>query len=272
MTNASVEYVHGYAEHELQRLRDQSDTLSDLLHHDTRYPAGSRVLEAGCGVGAQTINLLKNSPEADITSLDISMESIHRARDAVSGGDSLIPFLQANIFGLPFAPDTFDHIFVCFVLEHLPNPEEALQRLKTILKPGGTLTVIEGDHGSCYFYPDSENARHVWNCLVDAQAQLGGDSLIGRRLYPLLHHAGFQQINVTPRVVYADHSRPQWVEGFTIKTICAMVEGVHQRALEMKLTDEKRWDAGMKALRKTAEAPDGVFNYSFFKGIAVKER
>lgn len=47
-------YVHGYDERENERLRDQAGTLVDLLHADTAYPPGSVVLEAGCGVGAQT--------------------------------------------------------------------------------------------------------------------------------------------------------------------------------------------------------------------------
>ncbi len=45
-------YVHGYAQRENSRLQDQATTLVELLHGDTAYPAGSRVLEAGCGVGA----------------------------------------------------------------------------------------------------------------------------------------------------------------------------------------------------------------------------
>ena len=36
----------------------------------------SRILEAGCGVGAQTVRLAKNSPDAKITSIDISEDSI----------------------------------------------------------------------------------------------------------------------------------------------------------------------------------------------------
>ncbi|WP_243670034.1 hypothetical protein [Methanoculleus chikugoensis] len=40
-------YVHGYTEREAERLSDQGETLAGLLHDDTRYPAGSRVLEAG---------------------------------------------------------------------------------------------------------------------------------------------------------------------------------------------------------------------------------
>ena len=69
-------YVHGYSARESERLADQAQTLTDLLHHDTHYPAGSRVLEAGCGIGAQTVILAKNSPDALITSIDISEDSL----------------------------------------------------------------------------------------------------------------------------------------------------------------------------------------------------
>ena len=46
------DYVHGYETREHVRLQDQASALVELLHRDTFYPAGSRVLEAGCGVGA----------------------------------------------------------------------------------------------------------------------------------------------------------------------------------------------------------------------------
>ena len=49
--------VHGYGARESERLRDQAGALVDLLHADTAYPAGSRVLEVGYGVGAQTATL-----------------------------------------------------------------------------------------------------------------------------------------------------------------------------------------------------------------------
>ena len=62
-------YVHGYSERESARLHDQADSVRDLLHHDTRYPAGNLVLEMGCGVGAQTVTLARNSPDAAIVSL-----------------------------------------------------------------------------------------------------------------------------------------------------------------------------------------------------------
>ncbi|MFN2126396.1 MAG: SAM-dependent methyltransferase, partial [Anaerolineales bacterium] len=38
-------------------MSDQASTLVELLHSDTFYPAGTKVLEVGCGTGAQTITL-----------------------------------------------------------------------------------------------------------------------------------------------------------------------------------------------------------------------
>ena len=72
----SKDYVHGYSKEEANRLVDQANTLVNILHEGTKYPAGSKVLEAGCGVGAQTIRLAKSSPDAEITSIDISEDSI----------------------------------------------------------------------------------------------------------------------------------------------------------------------------------------------------
>jgi len=113
-----TEYVHGYSEREALRLSEQAETLEKLLHHDTIYPPGAKVLEAGCGIGAQTVILAKNNPEAEITSVDISPESLEKARENVArDGIKNVRFLRANIFSLPFEDESFDHIFVCFVLE-----------------------------------------------------------------------------------------------------------------------------------------------------------
>ena len=68
------QYVHGYSTRESGRLLDQAMTLTGLLHHDTRYEDGTTVLEAGCGVGAQTITLASQSPGARFTSIDCSPE------------------------------------------------------------------------------------------------------------------------------------------------------------------------------------------------------
>lgn len=264
------EYVHGYSEIESDRLVDQAKTLANLLHNDTVYSAGSKVLEAGCGVGAQTLMLVNNSPDAQIKSVDISEESVNRAKLLLKQhGVSNVEFEVADIFNLPFEAETFDHIFVCFVLEHLNDPVGALEGLRRVLKRGGSITVIEGDHGSCYFYPETEEAVKAWECLVKCQTGLDCNPMIGREIYPLLKNSGFKNIEVSPKIVYVDSSNPELVEGFNKKTIIAMVEGVKDQAIKTGMIDLETWEKGIKDLYKTTE-PDGVFFYNFFKGIGIK--
>lgn len=264
------DYVHGYSPQEGQRLIDQATTLTELLHADTAYPAGSLVLEAGCGVGAQTVTLARHSPRATFISVDISEESLAQAQQSVQRlGLTNVIFQRADVYALPFPVGHFDHVFVCFVLEHLAEPDRVLAELQRVLKPGGSLTVIEGDHGSAYFHPDSSYARRAIQCLVDLQRQAGGDALIGRRLYPLLAQAGYRQVSVSPRMVYVDASRPEWVDGFIRKTFTAMVEGVGEHAVGQGLIDRATWERGIRDLYRTAE-DSGTFCYTFFKAVGLR--
>jgi ubiquinone/menaquinone biosynthesis C-methylase UbiE len=264
-------YVHGYDPNENIRLQDQAATLAELLHSDTFYPANSKVLEAGCGVGAQTVTLAKKSPDAQIYSIDISAESVSEAKQRVESlGFNNVQFQQANIFDLPFENEYFDHIFLCFVLEHLPYPICVLNTLKQYLKPGGTITAIEGDHGSTFFYPQNKAAERAIECLVELQEKGGGNALIGRELYPLFIRAGYRNVHVSPRMVYADSSRPEMVDGFTRKTFAAMIKGIRDPAVNAGIVDEIAFDKGVAGLYRAAEN-DGVFCYTFFKAIAQRK-
>ena len=144
-------------------------------------------------------------------------------------------------------------------------------RLKDMIKPGGTITVFEGDHGSTYFHPDSAAAYDAIRCQVELQRAGGGNANIGRELYPLLAQAGFGEVRVSPRMVYVDSSRPRLVDGFTRKTFTAMIEQVREQALAARLITPARFDEGIRALHRCAE-PDGVFCYTFFKAFAAKPR
>ncbi len=190
-TAATGGYVHGHRRCEQERLDDQAGALAELLHAGTAYPPGSAVLEVGCGVGSQTVTLARRSPNARFASVDVSADSVRLARRRVAAaGLTNVGLYQADLFALPFRPTSFDHAFICFVLEHLSRPREALEIVRGLLRPGGTVTVVEGDHGSAFCHPDSEAARVAIACQVELQRRAGGDALIGRRLYPLLADAG----------------------------------------------------------------------------------
>ena len=263
-------YIHGYTEKELKRLQDQANTLDELLHYDSIFPENSKILEAGCGVGSQTKIIAQKNPSCHFTSIDISVTSLEIAKTMIQALNIKNVMLQiGDIFDLHFEAESFDHIIVCFVLEHLSNPVQALLNLKKVLRKGGTITVIEGDHGSAYFYPRSDAAQKTINCQVQLQSLNGGNALIGREIYPLLYKAGFSDCLVSPRMVYVDSSKPLLVEGFIKNTFTTMIEGVERDALNNSLIDKYEWDQGIKDLYRTAEK-DGVFCYTFFKGKAIK--
>ncbi len=269
MRGSPHSYVHGRSDRESVRLHDQASGLGILLHEGTRYPPGSTVLEAGCGVGAQTLLLAGNSPGAHFVSVDISQESLARARDRVSAeGLTNVTFRHADICNLPFPAGSFDHVFVCFTLEHIPDPLLALGNLKSVLRPKGTITAIEGDHGTAVFYPDTPAAHHVIDCLVMLQRQAGGNAHIGRELEHLLKEAGFVDVQVSPRQTYASAGIPRSSEA--VKSIfIAMIEGVRNQAIEKGLTDPEAWDRGIRDLYRTTEQ-DGMFCYTFFKATGTR--
>jgi len=270
-----TDYVHGYSNQEAMRLKDQADTLARLLYGDLRYPAGATVLEAGCGTGCQTVHLAAANPGTQFVSVDISPASLSIARTALDArGLANVELRQGDLLDLNAeeadADRRYDHIFVCFVLEHLPGPSAALRALRRVLKPGGTITVIEGDHGSFYCHPETPRARQTVDCLVRLQAQAGGDALIGRRLFPLLREAGFGQPQVEPRMVYVDGSTPELIEGFSRNTFIAMVRSVREQALSAGLMSAGDWDAGIAEMERAA-TPEGSFCYTFFRATAQRE-
>jgi SAM-dependent methyltransferase len=265
-----MSYVHGYTDRETQRLLEQSLILEELLHRGTRFPEGSRVLEVGCGVGAQTSILARRNPGISLLSMDISSDSVQKASRLVSDlGLKQVEVRQADILDAGFEPGSFDHVFICFVLEHLNDPISALGVVKKLLVRGGTLTVIEGDHGSGFWTPESRASRQAWQGLIESQQRLGHDPNIGRRLYPLLIQAGFKPDFVSPRPVYADQSDPVLLNGVVNQIIAPMVYSAEQQVLGENRMSPANWKQGLEDISQVASHPEGSFFYTWFKGVAV---
>jgi len=102
-------------------------------------PAGSRVLDAGCGNG-RLVKLFE-TVKVDYTGLDFSQELISLAKKNFSDKK----FLVGNLLKLPFDNNSFDVVFCLAALHHLPSTNyrrQALTELQRVLKPGGSLILI----------------------------------------------------------------------------------------------------------------------------------
>jgi len=252
-------------------LLEQSLILEELLHAGTIYPAGSRVLEVGCGVGAQTQILLRRNPGIHLTSLDMSAESVQKAREIIEEkGFTNVEFRHEDILDHRLEPGSFDHLFVCFVLEHMEQPVQALRHMMKLLKVGGTITLIEGDHSSGKWTPETEASRAAWNGLVLSQQMLGHDPHIGRRLHRLMSDAGISQQQVEPREAYADQSNSELLDGAVNHIIAPMVFSAEKQVLENQLVEAGTWKKGLRDLSAVVTSTEGTFFYSWFKGVGFR--
>ncbi|NNK15230.1 MAG: hypothetical protein HKP52_13410 [Desulfofustis sp.] len=129
--------------------------------------------------------------------------------------------------------------------------------------------MIEGDHGSFFCHPLSDNIAAAVDCLLRLQSQKGGDALVGRRLYPLLSSCGFDQVEVSPRNVYAATLRPDVVSGFSEKTFIAIVAGIREEAIASGCNSKEKWHKAMADLNRTVGQKE-TFCYTFFKAVGRK--
>lgn len=263
-------YVHGYSTEEGERLNRQAGILSGFIHANAIFAPGSRVLEAGCGVGAQTVQLAQRNPRVEFVALDRSQESLTIARERVAELALTNVQLQlGDLHALPFADAEFDGAFLCFVLEHLAEPERALREIHRVMRPGARLHAFEGDHGSVLTWPDDPAVVAMVAAISRLQKLEGGDACLGRRLTPLLRSAKFQAVATEPCVAYADDTRPRWVEEFSKATIAEMFALQEAGVLARGLMSETEWRAGMRGVRRAAE-PGGTFSYTFYRATAER--
>jgi demethylmenaquinone methyltransferase/2-methoxy-6-polyprenyl-1,4-benzoquinol methylase len=109
-----------------------------------------RVLDLCCGTGDLGIGLSRRYRSARVTGLDFAHEMLLRARkksDRQTSSDPVqlrpIKFIEADALRLPFADDFFDLVTTGFGFRNLANYEEGLREIRRVLKPGGTLAILE---------------------------------------------------------------------------------------------------------------------------------
>ena len=105
---------------------------------------GKRVLEVGCGIGTDSINFARAG--ARLTAVDLSSESVRIARERakVIGVADRIDFVQANAEELSSAlgDERYDLVYSFGVVHHTPHPERALEQIRALVAPGGTLKLM----------------------------------------------------------------------------------------------------------------------------------
>lgn len=111
--------------------RTRSDVLRD-------FPTGGRVLLNGIGTGLD----LPHLPEGNrYTGLDLTPAMLEKS--AVRRGKLSVDLVQGDSLRLPFADASFDHAILHLILAVVPDPVKCLTETARVVKPGGTLQVMD---------------------------------------------------------------------------------------------------------------------------------
>jgi len=108
--------------------------------------SGKRVLEVGVGMGSDYLEWLKAG--AEVTGIDLSTESIARARQRCESAGYTADLRQADAEHLPFRDNTFDIVYSYGVMHHSPDPAQCIREARRVLKPGGALRIMIYHHPS----------------------------------------------------------------------------------------------------------------------------
>ena len=95
----------------------------------------SRVLDVGCGNG-ELSEILSNRG-LSVTATDLGFDSIHRASSKIIKKNLKIPFVQGDIYRLPYDDHIFDAVVASEIVEHLEKPQDAMLEVARVLRPGG---------------------------------------------------------------------------------------------------------------------------------------
>lgn len=264
-------YLHGYSDEERVRLRVQARVLSPWVHRNLPYVESQRLLEVGCGTGAQLELLLDAFPGLHVTGLDRAAEQLDAARRNLAGPTHAprTTLVHGAAEQLPFRDGEFDAAFLCWILEHVEDPGPVLRELHRVLAPGSPIVISEVMNATLYLEPASPRVMRYWSAFNELQLTLHGDPYVGAKLGHHLHHAGFRRIETAPRDVIFDDRDPAARAAF-----CAYCKDLLLSAAPSLLGAHRIERADIEAMSEELDAigrgPGSIFFYAFVQARAVR--
>ncbi len=267
----ALPYLHGYSPVEQERLRRQAEFAEHTVYRNVDLSEVSHLLEVGCGVGAQTSILLRRFPKIKITGIDLNEQQLAAAQNSLeqmplAKGRYSIQKMDAQ--NMDFTAHAFDGAFLCWILEHVPDPLQILNEVRRVLRPGGVVYITEVINSSFFLDPYSPNLWKYWMAFNDYQYDGAGDPFVGAKLGNLLSAVGFQKIKTEVISWHLDNRQPEKRRKI-IEYWAELLMSASDQLVKAGYVTQEVVDAGMLELKKAQKNPNAVFLYSFMQAQAI---
>lgn len=263
-------YLHGFSRAEQERLRRQARFAEHTIYQNVNFSANKKILEVGCGVGAQSEILLRRFPDLHLTGVDLSetqLEAAQKYLHELSFAKDRYELRQMSGDDLKFAAKAFDGAFLCFVLEHVPEPLRVLSEVRRVLQPGGVVYITEVLNSSFFLDPYSPQVWKYWMAFNDYQNDQSGDPFVGGKLGNLLTQCGFQRVETEVKTWFLDNRHPQKRKEI-IEFWSELLSSASEQLIKAKYVEPETVEGMKKEMSIVANDPNAVFFFSFIQAKA----
>ena len=249
-------YIHGTEPSEQERLAGLNRMTNAAFIRFLEVAPRSRVLEVGSGLGILANEVAASAADVVVDGVEVSAAQLAAARPTLR-----VTFTQGDAHSLEFPDASFDLVYARYLLEHVAEPDRVLREMRRVTKPGGRVAVCENDVSLLRFDPPCPAFEQAWDTFIRFQAALGGDGLIGRRLFRLFRHAGFVDVELSVQPEIHWYGSPGYVA--CLQNIIGNLESARRGLLEARLITERDLDEGVSdrgAWLKVSAETNGAFS------------
>ncbi len=259
-------YIHGTAPEEQERLSLLNDLLNAASLRAMRLRPGDRVLDLGSGLGQLTRAMSRQvHPDGLVVGIERNEQQLaeaqHRAR--ATGSGTPVEFRQGEAENLPLDEDewgSFDVAHARFVLEHLVDPQAAVEAMVGAVRPGGRVILEDDNHELLRLWPPIDAVDRLWQAYIETWERLGNDPFVGRRLTTLLRQAG-----ATPRrsdmLFFGGCAGEASFEAY-VANFAGILEGARAAMVEATGWQDEQVEEAIVAFREWSRREDAVLWYA----------
>lgn len=176
------------------KLFDERSLANDYATLASALKPGLRVLDVGCGTGAISKDIAaKVGSAGHVTGIDNTEYFIQSGKETYADVKNL-DLIYTDLFAFEPA-EKFDLIVAARVLQWLNNPVEALKKMYLLLKPGGTVSILDYNHEALEWQPQPPPSMlRFYATFLRWRGDAGMNNHIAEDLPAYFEEAGFTNI------------------------------------------------------------------------------